>query len=115
MYGDGRTSRDYTYVDDIVAGILAAHRWAVLQPQGSCRIFNLGGSHPVTLVDMIDAIARTVGRAARIDRQPPQPGDVERTFADLKRSRTELGYEPRIAFADGLRLQWEWLRAQAAG
>ena len=59
---------------------------------------------------MIDAISAVVGREAKIDPQPVQPGDVDRTWADLTRSRDELGYEPRVAFEDGLRRQWDWLQ-----
>lgn len=116
MFGDGTTSRDYTYIDDIIAGALAAfdlvERRARSDSAGFCRVFNLGGSQPVALLEMIEAIAKVVGRPARIKRLPMQPGDVERTFADLARSEGELGYRPRTTFHDGLSRQWEWLRGE---
>ncbi len=107
MFGDGTSSRDYTYVSDIIDGCLAAETRLGDEDQGCFRIWNLGGSRPVELRAMIDAISAVVGREAKIDPQPVQPGDVDRTWADLTRSRDELGYEPRVAFGDGLRRQWE--------
>lgn len=113
MFGDGTTSRDYTYVDDIVAGVLAALDWTSSHP-ATHRIFNLGGSSPVSLTEMIEAIGRTVGRTPRIERRPMQPGDVERTWADVARSETEIGYRPATPFEEGLRRQWAWLQERIA-
>lgn len=110
MFGDGTTSRDYTYIDDIIAGVLAAHRVIADSDDGFFRIWNLGGSHPVTLSEMIRAIADVIGRKPRIDQLPMQPGDVQRTWADLTRSRAELDYEPATSFHDGLARQWSWLQ-----
>jgi UDP-glucuronate 4-epimerase len=109
MFGDGSTSRDYTYIDDIVAGILAAWERTGEADGGFFRIYNLGGSQPVTLKEMIDAIGRVSGRTPAIRQLPMQPGDVDRTFADLSRSTAELGYEPRTPFDEGLAHQWRWL------
>jgi UDP-glucuronate 4-epimerase len=117
MYGDGSTSRDYTYIDDIIAGVLAAPealRRLQVAPGGVYRIWNLGGSHPVPLREMIDAVARVVGRPARVRPQAMQPGDVDRTFADLTRARAELGYQPHTPFEDGLRRQWAWVQGRMA-
>ncbi len=115
MFGDGTTSRDYTYIDDIVGGVLAVddHLAARSAPGGAgfCRIWNLGGAHPVTLGAMIDAIGGVVGKPPRIRRLPMQPGDVERTWADLTRSRAELGYEPKTSLEDGLKKQWAWTQS----
>jgi UDP-glucuronate 4-epimerase len=110
MFGDGTTSRDYTYIADIVDGCLAAEARLADEGGGLVRLWNLGGSHPVALRDMIEAIAGVVGRPARIEPRPPQPGDVDRTWADLGRSRAELGYEPKVPFEEGLRRQWVWLK-----
>ena len=107
VFGDGSTSRDYTFIDDIVAGVLSA---ADAIGRHGYRVWNLGSDTPVRLDQMIDAIAATVGRTPVIDRQPPQAGDVDRTWADLSRSRAELGYSPSTSFADGLRAQWESMR-----
>lgn len=107
MFGDGTTSRDYTFIDDILAGVRAAMDKAT--PETGYRIFNLGGSSPVELREMIDTIGRVVGKTPRIERQPMQPGDVSRTWADLTRSRTELGYEPQTPLEAGIEKQWQWL------
>lgn len=110
MFGDGSTSRDYTFIDDIVGGVLAALHRTDAADAGFFRVYNLGGSHPVTLREMIDEIAAVVGQPARIQRHPEQPGDVRRTWADLTRSAAELGYQPRTMFRDGLEQQWAWMR-----
>lgn len=111
VFGDGSTLRDYTYIDDIVAGVLASYERI---PQHKYRVWNLGNSEPVSLKIMIETVERAVGKKAIIDRQPAQPGDVERTFADLTRSKAELGYSPRTSFEDGVRRQWEWMRGYLA-
>lgn len=110
MFGDGSTSRDYTYVDDVVDGVLAAAERIDEAEDGFSRIWNIGHSRPVRLRDLIDAIGRVVGRTPRIERRPLQRGDVRRTWADLTRVKVELGYEPTVDFEDGLKRQWEWLR-----
>jgi UDP-glucuronate 4-epimerase len=104
LYGDGSTSRDYTYVGDIVAGVLAA--LDRLQP--GFRIYNLGGEHPVTLADLVASVERVVGKSALIRRLPAQPGDVERTSADTTLARAELGYLPKVSLEDGIRLYRDW-------
>lgn len=112
MFGDGSTSRDYTFIDDIVAGVLASYERIT---DHGCRIWNLGGSDPVTLKEMIATIERVVGREANINQLPMQPGDVNRTFADTSRSEKELGYTVSTPFEDGVRKQWEWVqRVQSA-
>lgn len=103
FFGDGSTSRDYTYVEDIVAGIVAA-----VEHCDRYRIYNLGGSDPVTLKELIEELERAIGKPAIIDRKPAQLGDVERTFADLSRSRAELGYNPKVSLAEGLRRFGTW-------
>lgn len=107
MFGSGSTSRDYTYVGDIVRGVLAAYDR--VHEQGY-RVWNLGHSEPVTLSDMIATISRVVGKDAKVDHKPAQPGDVETTFADLARSGKELGYRPQVSFEEGVRRQWAWVR-----
>lgn len=108
VFGDGSSSRDYTYIDDIVDGVLRAiDRCGQVERY---RCFNLGGEQPVTLAEMIEAVERTVGRKAVIDRRGEQPGDVRQTWADLTRSRAELGYQPRTRLLDGMKKQWEWMR-----
>ncbi len=107
VFGDGSMSRDFTYIDDIVAGVLASED--AIDRHG-LRAWNLGGNHPVSVREMVAEIARVTGIEAKIDRRPEQPGDVRRTCADVSRSRAELGFEAKTAFAEGLARQWEWLR-----
>lgn len=106
FFGDGSTSRDYTFVEDIVAGIMAA-----FDRCDRYRIYNLGGSDPVTLNQMIAGIEQALGMKATLDKKPSQPGDVERTFADLSRSKAELGFNPQTSFQVGLVKFVEWFKA----
>lgn len=108
MFGDGTTSRDYTFIDDILTGVRAAMHKAT--PDTGYRVYNLGGSSPVELREMIDIIGRVVGKTPKIERQPMQPGDVSRTWADLTRSKAELGYDPQTPLEAGIEKQWHWLR-----
>jgi UDP-glucuronate 4-epimerase len=103
MFGDGSMSRDFTYIDDIVVGVLAAHDR--ISAHGY-RIWNLGHHQPVLLRDMIATVERVVGKRAEILHQPHQPGDVQRTYADITRARDELGFDPRTPFEEGVRRQW---------
>ena len=105
LFGDGTTSRDYTYIDDILDGVCAA-----LKRIEDYRIYNLGGNHPVTLEELISALEETTNIEAKIDRKPMQPGDVERTYADLTRSNSELDYRPLTSLLEGLASQWQWYR-----
>jgi UDP-glucuronate 4-epimerase len=109
MFGDGSTSRDYTYIDDIIEGVLGAEAKVHQSPPGFFRIYNLGGSESITLRDMIQTIGEVIGCEPRITTLPMQPGDVEQTWADLTRSRKEIGYHPQTPFADGVRKQWACL------
>ena len=107
FFGDGSTSRDYSYIDDIVVGVMAA-----IDRCDRFGIYNLGGSSPVTLNELVETIGEVVGRPVEIDRRPMQPGDVNRTYADLGRSTPELGYAPTTKLIDGIRRQWAWMREQ---
>ena len=105
VFGDGSMSRDFTYVDDIVAGILAS-----MERCQDFNIYNLGESEPVLLRDLIAAIEKALGKKSVINRQPLQPGDVEITFADISLARTELGYNPSTDLAEGLEIFVAWFR-----
>jgi UDP-glucuronate 4-epimerase len=105
IFGDGSTSRDYTYIDDIVAGVVAS-----VERCDRYRIYNLGGSDPVTLTRLVQEVEKAVGKKAIIERRPTQPGDVERTYADLRRSGAELGYKPNVPLAEGLKRFVAWYR-----
>jgi len=106
VFGDGSMMRDFTYIDDIIAGVVAA-----MERCDGYHIYNLGESRPVRLDRLITEIEKALGKKAIIDRQPPQPGDVERTFADVTLAQRDLGYEPRTEIADGLARFVEWYRA----
>ena len=85
---------------------------AALDSPSAGWVWNLGNSEPVTLSNMIATIARTVGREPRIARAAAQPGDVERTYADLTRSHADLDYAPRTSFPEGVARHWAWMREQ---
>jgi UDP-glucuronate 4-epimerase len=105
FFGDGSTSRDYTFVDDTVAGILSA----MDHPSGY-EIYNLGRSDPVTLNEMVQTIQNVLGKQAIIHRLPNQPGDVRTTYADIRKAKVQLGYEPRVTFEEGIRQFVAWWR-----
>ncbi|MGO9479973.1 MAG: GDP-mannose 4,6-dehydratase, partial [Limisphaerales bacterium] len=105
VFGDGSMARDYTYVTDTVDGIIAA-----TQKESGFEIFNLGESQTVTLSRLIELLEAALGKKAVIDRQPPQPGDVPVTFADITRARARLGYQPKIKIETGIKLFIDWFR-----
>jgi UDP-glucuronate 4-epimerase len=107
LFGEG-TSRDYTYIDDIVDGVLESYRRI---DRFGYRVWNLGGNHPVGLDEMVRGIMDVVGREVPITRKPMQPGDVVRTWADLTRSAADLDYSPKVGFSEGLRRQYNWIAA----
>jgi UDP-glucuronate 4-epimerase len=107
MFGDGTTSRDYTYVDDVVAGTLGALDRA---PPGF-HIYNLGNTQPVPLRELIERIGEALGKEPVIERHPLQPGDVLQTWASVEAAQRDLGYRPSIDLSDGLVRFVSWLRA----
>ena len=107
VFGDGSTARDYTYVDDTVDGILAA-----TQKHFGFQIFNLGESQTVTLSHLIEVLEQAIGKKAIIDRQPPQPGDVPITYANIAKARSLLGYNPHIKIEQGIPKFVEWFRSR---
>ncbi len=112
MFGDGSTSRDYTFIDDIIAGIRAAiDHCGTLGSDRRFRIYNLGSDQPVTLRNLIATIERVIGKNATIEQKPMPAGDVQRTWADLARSKRELGYRPTTSLEDGIAEQWVWLQS----
>lgn len=109
MYGDGSTSRDYTYIDDIVDGIMRACDY-VMTNKHVYEIINIGSSHPVSLKEMIDTIGETLNVVPKIQELPMQPGDVDRTYADISKAKQLLGYEPHTTFKDGIKKFIKWYR-----
>jgi len=108
QFGDGTTRRDYTYIDDIIQGVIAALKYDGVM----WDIFNLGENETVQLKDLIKAIETAVGRTAKINQLPEQPGDVPLTCADISKARRLLGYNPTTKLRDGLPRFVEWFRAQ---
>lgn len=104
MYGDGSTMRDYTYIDDIVDGIIGSLNYN----QTGYEIFNLGGGSPVTLKEMIATIEDVLGKKATINQLPMQPGDVDKTVSDISKAQRLLGYHPKTSFKDGVRKFIKW-------
>ena len=109
LFGDGTQARDYTYCDDIVAGVLAAIAWTATTPVG-VETFNLGGSRSIPTEAMVAEIAGALGIKPRIEWAPMQPGDVQRTAADLTKSGAVLGYAPKTPFPEGIHRFIRWFR-----
>jgi len=105
VFGDGSTARDYTYISDIANGVIAA-----TQKDFGYQIFNLGESQPIKLSYLIEVLEKALGRKAVIDRQPPQPGDVPITFANIGKARSLLGYSPSVKIEQGIQLFVEWFK-----
>lgn len=109
MYGDGSTSRDYTYVDDIVDGIVKSCDY-VIKNQSVYEILNLGNSSPVSLKEMINTIGKVLNVQPKIKQLPMQPGDVDMTFADVSKAKKLIGYEPKITFEEGITKFIDWYK-----
>jgi UDP-glucuronate 4-epimerase len=106
MYGDGNTSRDYTYVDDIIQGIVAAIKY----DNTNFEIINLGNNYSVSLKELINSIEKVLGKKAIIKQFPEQPGDVPKTFADISKAKQLLVYEPKTKLNEGLERFYEWFK-----
>ncbi len=109
MFGDGTTSRDYTYVSDIVDGILKSCNY-VMKNDDVYEIINLGSNNPISLKEMIDIIGKTLNIEPKIKKMPMQPGDVDRTYADISKAKDLLGYKPCITFEEGIKKFIEWYK-----
>ncbi|MDK0859978.1 SDR family NAD(P)-dependent oxidoreductase [Clostridium perfringens] len=102
FYGDGSTSRDYTYVEDIVDGIIRSINY-VNTDEKIFEVFNIGGDKTVSLIEMVETIEEVLRKKAKFNRLPMQPGDVNRTCADISYSNKILGYKPQTNFKEGVR------------
>jgi UDP-glucuronate 4-epimerase len=107
MFGDGRSKRDYTYIDDIVDGVIKA-----IEHNAPYGIYNLGESQTTELRELIALIAKYLGKDAVIEEHPDQPGDVPITYADITKSKRELGYDPQTKVGEGVRRFVEWYKAE---
>ena len=105
MFGDGSTQRDYTYIDDIINGVVRATDRA-----RGFKIYNLGGQDPIRLDRLIEVMGEVVGVPPRIERLPMQPGDVRITSADCSLAKAEVGYEPTVNMREGIRRYFAWHR-----
>jgi UDP-glucuronate 4-epimerase len=111
FYGDGGSARDYTYIDDIIDGVVAS----IDRCEGGVhRVYNLGGSRTTTLAHLVELIEAGVGKKAILDRQPDQPGDVPITYADVTHAAADLGYAPKVPIEDGIARFCAWLKEQKA-
>ncbi len=111
IFGDGSAGRDYTWVGDIATGVLAAVDYEP-RPDGGVpfEVFNLGNSHPVKLAEMVELLERIIGKRALLERNPPQPGDVPLTWADISKACRLLGYRPATRLEEGLKRFVAWYR-----
>ena len=107
FYGDGTTSRDYTFVEDIVSGIVSSINY-VNTNDTVFEIFNLGGDKTVSLIEMVETIEAILGKKAKLNKLPMQPGDVNRTCADITHSKEIIGYNPKTTFKEGMKKFIEW-------
>jgi UDP-glucuronate 4-epimerase len=118
IYGDGSMMRDFTYIDDVIDGTIAAINQLVTHHSGhgprvtghGFSIYNLGNANPISVNDLITKIEKALGKKAAKEYLPSQPGDVERTFADITKAARELGYKPKTTIEKGLAKFVEWLR-----
>jgi UDP-glucuronate 4-epimerase len=110
MFGDGSTSRDYTYVDDTVQGITGAIHY----DKSDFEIINLGNHYTISLKELIAGIEKVTGKKAIIDQQPDQPGDVPKTYADIEKAKRLLGYDPKTQIGEGLKKFYDWFVSHEA-
>lgn len=106
IYGDGRQSRDFTHVDDIVEA-----NWLALEKGQPGEVFNIGGGSRVTLNEVVEMIKTMVGRELEVHYEGVQKGDVRHTFADMTKAEKKLGYRPKVPIKDGLQREYEWIKA----
>jgi UDP-glucuronate 4-epimerase len=109
LFGDGSAARDYTYISDIVQGVMAC-----TQKEFGYEIFNLGESQTVKLHRLVELLESALNKKAVIERHPPQPGDVPITFADISKARQKLGYNPQVKIEQGLPLFIDWFTRNAS-
>ncbi len=108
VYGEGKMARDFTYIDDIVEGIIGS--LDNVPEKGEHRVLNIGDSHPVGLMEMIETLEHAIGKPAEKIMRPMQPGDVTATYADVSKLNAICGYKPRVMLAEGLERFATWYR-----
>lgn len=110
VFGEGKLRRDFTYVDDIVAALVRIVEAPVFAPGAPHGVYNLGNSHPETVLELIGHIERHTNRKAQLDFQDGPPGDVRETYADTSKAARDFGFAPRTALADGISRFVDWFR-----
>lgn len=108
VYGEGKMARDFTYIDDIVDGIIGS--LDNVPAKGEHRVLNIGDSHPVGLMEMIETLEDAIGHKAEKIMRPMQPGDVTATYADVSKLHELTGYQPKVMLAEGLQRFADWYR-----
>jgi UDP-glucuronate 4-epimerase len=111
LFGDGTTSRDYTFIEDILDGVVAAIDQQARDPRIAYRIYNLGGSRPTSLKELVERISAALGKQAVIEWKPEQPGDMKHTLADIDLARGDLGYSPKVTIDAGIPRFVAWWRS----
>jgi len=109
MFGDGSTRRDYTFIDDLIEGILG-----VIRHHKGFEVYNLGESQTTSLIELIKLIEGAFGKKANIEMLTTQPGDVSITYADISKAKKMLGYQPKVKIEEGIKRFVEWYKAQKA-
>ena len=112
VFGGGKLLRDFTYIDDIVAALVSIVEQPFASPEGAAphRIYNLGNSHPESVLDLVGHIERTTNRKAHLEFRDGPPGDVRETYADISRAARDFGFAPKVLLADGISRFVEWFR-----
>jgi UDP-glucuronate 4-epimerase len=110
VFGGGNMSRDFTYIDDVVTGVIAAVDAPAVAGEAIHRIYNIGGGSPVPLLEMVDILERLLNKKARIDFMPAPPGDVPATCADISAIASDFGFQPTVPLEEGLKRFLEWFR-----
>ena len=106
QYGDGETMRDYTYVGDIISGIMS-----IIEGKGKHgEVYNLGNGNPIKLKDFIKIIEKVVGKKAIVKKEEMKKGDVMKTYASIEKAKLDLNYEPKINIKDGLKILFKWIK-----
>lgn len=110
LFNYGKMQRDFTYIDDIVAGVIAAIHRILTKPDETELLYNLGNNQPVELLDFLSAIEQATGKKARTELQPMPPADVQRTYADISRATRDLNFKPTTMIIDGMQKFVEWFK-----
>lgn len=106
IYNNGEMGRDFTYIDDIVDGVIAIMNKSELK----FEIYNLGGDNPIRLMKFVELIEKNMGKEAQKNFLPMQPGDIKETYADISKARSKVGYQPKTKIEDGLKIFCDWFK-----